>query len=164
MSKLSDLYVQHDESLYLSDNDDDENEESKDVITDCLVLKIEEHCLHNNIDMTLYILYDTKKHNYVIRGKRVVTKKYNSQDFSFTCNCSNNLMSFIDLVVNEFVNRNIVLYNYNNLPYHSNDITYDFLQKHDDPDYEIVAYDDVSSDEIDLLRLLNMLKTVYNTY
>ena len=161
MSMSSDELYIHDKNLYLSDDEDDENIFN---VTDCLVLKIEEHCSHNNIDMTLYILYDHKKHNYIIRGKRIVTRKYNSQDFSFICNCSNSLMNFIDFVVDNVASRNIVLYNYDNLPYNSNDITYDFLKKNDDPNYEIAAYDNVSTDKINVLKLLHMLKTVYNTY
>ena len=53
MSMSSDELYIHDKNLYLSDDEDDENIFN---VTDCLVLKIEEHCSHNNIDMTLYIL------------------------------------------------------------------------------------------------------------
>jgi hypothetical protein len=150
--------------LYLSDDDYDNYYENENVPPDCLVLKIEEHSYINGIDMTLYILYDNKKKHYVIRGQRAVTQKHNSCHFSFNCNCEKKLMNFINFVVDPAVDRNIVLYNYDNLPYNSNDITYDFLKHYDHPNYELSAYGNITNDEIDLFTTLRMLKYVCNPY
>ena len=40
-------------------------------VTDCLVLKLEEFEFNtDNIDNTIYILYDTNKETYIVRGTR----------------------------------------------------------------------------------------------
>ena len=37
---------------------------------DCLVLKIEEYDIDNkNLDTTLFVIYDKKEHQFIIRGK-----------------------------------------------------------------------------------------------
>ena len=61
---------------------------------DCLVLKIEEieevievieevETLKKKIDTTLYILYDTVKEKYIIRGKRRDLRYKKSNEYSF---------------------------------------------------------------------------------
>ena len=55
---------------------------------DCLVLKLEEvERDTNNIDTILYIIYDKKNNNYLIRGERKSTAKSQSCNYSFNCDC-----------------------------------------------------------------------------
>ena len=49
------------------------------AVPDCLVLKIEEYDSETyELDTTIFLLYDKKEHQYVIRGKRAVTERHDS--------------------------------------------------------------------------------------
>lgn len=121
--------------------------------SDCLVLKITE--LVTPFAM-IYIIYDKKNHKYLIRGRNV-------EPYSFECESENNLSDFIMYSV--FPGKiNEVLYNYNNLPSESNDITYNFLAENQSPDYEIVRYNCKHLKRKRLVNSLQILKYVSNDY
>ena len=131
-------------------------------VPDCLVLKIEEYDSETyKLDTTIFLLYDKKERQYVIRGKRRVTESHDSCDYSFVCNKINDLVDFLGFTI---CNKNLltyVLYNYNNLPYDSNDITYDFLTDFSAV-YEISGYNKQKYNKNKLLTNLRMLRNVFN--
>ena len=141
--------------------------------TDCLVLMIKE--LHrsedSDTDIVLFILYDTLMNNYVIRGKRSDVKSASFEPFSFTCKKSKDAYNFIDFIFYFKHKVSIELYNYDNLPYDSNDITFEFLNDYVDRKYEVCAYEDATLhrhafyfNKKRMLRLLKTLKNVSNEY
>jgi len=135
-----------------------------DSITDCLVLKIEEYEIDTNkLDVTLYILYDKKKHHFVLRGKRF-SNKLDSCTFSFNCEFVNELTDFISFIICMKNKWTYVLYNYDNLPQESNDISYDFLKIHDHKGYELAGYNYQQFDIELLSKHLRMLRNVFNYY
>ena len=132
---------------------------------DCLVLKLEEvERDTNNIDTTLYIIYDKKNNNYLIRGERKSTSKSQSCNYSFTCDFPSELADFIGYVISSDNRINESLFNYDNLPYLSNDITYGFLHNNEHIDYEISGYDNRKLKRKNILGNLRMLKYIYNNY
>jgi len=132
--------------------------------TDCLVFKIQEHCCDTNeLDATIYILYDKKEHNFVIRGKRF-SKKIESCTFSFICEFADELADFISFTICEENMWTYVLYNYDNLPDSSDEITYEFLKNNDSKVYELAGYDKQEYDRDALLKHLRMLRNVFNYY
>lgn len=132
-------------------------------ITDCLVLKLEEvECGTVNLDNTMYIIYDKKNHNYLIRGRRRWTPKHQSCTYSFECEYANELADFIEYLVCPDNNVNEILYNYDNLSENPNEITFDFLNEYDH--YEISGYNNKKLKRRRLLRNLRMLRNVYNYY
>jgi len=132
--------------------------------TDCLVLKIEEHTYDTNeLDTTLYVLYDIKKEYFVIRGQRATTQM-DSCVFSFNCKHADELTDFISFVICSKNKWTYVLYNYDNLSYTSDNITYDFLKEHDSQIYEISAYENKKFNKKFLFKNLKMLKNVFNYY
>jgi len=132
--------------------------------TDCLVLKIEEHTFDTNeLDTTLYVLYDKKKHYFVVRGQRS-SNKMDSCLFSFNCKYVNDLTDFISFIICTKNKWTYVLYNYDNLPYTSANITYDFLKENDSQIYELSAYEKQLYNKCVLLKNLKMLKNVFNYY
>ena len=134
-------------------------------VPDCLVLKIEERELDTQeLDTTLYILYDKKYHNYVVRGKRRVTSKYRSCDYSFVCENLSDLVYFITFVIDINNLWTYVLYNYDNLPIETNEICYDFLYNNDYRDYELAAFDNERYSNTRLKNNLRMLRNVFNFY
>lgn len=134
-------------------------------VPDTLVLKIEEYeCENKLIDTTLYILYDTRSKRYVIRGKRRSTVNLESQPYSFESESSSELADFLMLIMDCDNVLSYTLYNYDNLPEESNDITYEFLNKYDDRTYEVVGYDNKKIKRKDLLRNLRILRNVFNYY
>ena len=134
-------------------------------VPDCLVLKLEEYDIDTmKVDTTLYVLYDQKEDNYVIRGSRRWSSKHQVCDYSFICQDRHDVADFISYV---FCKVNLVhetLFNYDNLPEDSNDITYDFMRDHDHEDYEISGYDNKKFSKRRLLKLLKMIRNVFNYY
>jgi hypothetical protein len=127
-------------------------------VPDCLVLKIND----SKSNTTIFVLYDTKEHQYVIRGKRQKTEKYkNYCDYSFVCNCAEDLADFLEFVIYKKNLWTYILYNYDNLPYDSNDITYDFLSDVS-PVYELSGYKQQKYNKNTLLSNLKMLRNVFN--
>ena len=134
-------------------------------LPDCLVLKIEEHDVETKeLDTTLYILYDKKYHNYVIRGRRRVTPNHQSCEYSFVCEDVHKLHIFITFVISKKNLWTYVLYNYDNLPVESDEITFEFLYDYDHSDYELAAYDKISYRKRELMDVLRMLRNVFNYY
>lgn len=135
------------------------------IVTDCLVLKIEEYDTSIDlVDTTIYVLYDKKERNYVIRGQRKVTEKHNSCVYSFVCKDIRYLANFLSFVICKKNLWTYVLYNYDNLQYSSNDITYEFLNECDTPDYELTGYDKQKYNRKQLLSILQILRNVFNYY
>ena len=131
---------------------------------DTLVLKIVE----NDVDLCkpdtiLYILYDVTINRFIIRGKRD-SSKCKSCTYSFECELESDLVDFLDFVLDKTNRFSYILYNYDNLPSTSNEITFEFLKKYDCGDYEISGYDDKSYKKNKILKMLRMLKSVFNYY
>ncbi len=134
------------------------------TVPDTLVLKIIEYDIDiNEKDTTLYILYDKTKHRFVIRGKRRETT-IASYPYSFECEYAHELADFIEFLIDSENNVSYILYNYDNLPETSNEITYDFMEKSDNATYEIAGYDNKKLSRRELLRNLRMLRNVFNYY
>jgi hypothetical protein len=133
-------------------------------ITDCLVLKIEEFDVDTTeLDTTLYILYDKKEHYFVIRGQRF-SKNMNSCTYSFNCEFAEELTNFISFIICKKNKWSYTLYNYDNLPHTSDEISYDFLKSHDSKVYELSGYDNQNFKRTELLKILRMLRSVFNYY
>lgn len=84
--------------------------------------------------------------------------------YSFDCENTTDLADFIEFLIDSENVISYILYNYDNLPCDSNQITYDFLQEYDDRTYEISGYDNKTLKRIELLKNLRMLKNVFNYY
>jgi hypothetical protein len=133
-------------------------------ITDCLVLKIEEHDSETNeLDTTLFIVYDKKEHYFIVRGKRF-SRKIVFHSYSFICEFAEELADFISFTIDKNNKLSYILYNYNNLPYTSNEITYEFMNKNVSIEYEIVGYENIKYERKELLKNLRMLRNVFNYY
>ena len=133
-------------------------------ITDCLVLKIEERDSDTNVlDTTLFIVYDKKEHNFIVRGKRF-SKKIDSCSYSFNCESAEELADFISFTIDRNNKWSYILYNYDNLPYTSDEISYEFMDKNQAREYEIAGYDNQIYKRSVLLKNLRMLRNVFNYY
>ena len=135
------------------------------TLPDCLVLKINEYDAETRLlDTSIFVLYDKKNHQFVVRGHRRITKKHHACTYSFVSNRAKDLADFIDFVICKENLWTYVLYNYDNLPADSNDITYEFLLYNESKTYELSAYDKTKYCRTKLLRNLRMLRNVFNYY
>jgi hypothetical protein len=135
------------------------------TVPDCLVFKFEEYDVdREEIDTTVYVLYDKKEHQYVVRGQRRWTPRHQSCTYSFNCEFAQDLADFLQYVVCKDNVVNETLFNYDNLPLNSNDITYEFLHDYDHSDYELAGYDRQKLSRKRLLRNLRMLRNIHNLY
>jgi len=133
------------------------------IVPDTLVLKIVEYDSDSGKpDTTLYLLYDKSIYRYVIRGNRKGTSYISSLTYSFECESVYDLADFIQFVIDSSNNISYILYNYDNLPMTSNEITYDFLEEYDDISYEIAGYDNKVLKRESLLKHLRMLRNIFN--
>ena len=134
-------------------------------VPDCLVLKIKEYDAETGLlDTSIFVIYDKKKHHYVIRGHRRNTKKHQACTYSFICEYAKDLASFISFIMCKKNLWTYELYNYDNLPYDSNDITYEFLLYNENKTYELSAYDKQKYSRRRLINNLRMLRNVFNYY
>ena len=135
------------------------------IVTDCLVLKIEEHdAVSGELDTTVYVIYDKKDRNYVVRGKRRVTNGIDACTYSFVCKDHRDLADFLSFVICKENLWTYVLYNYDNLSYESNDITYEFLSEYESTVYELAGYNNLNYSRKGLCSMLRMLRNVFNYY
>lgn len=135
------------------------------VTPDCLVLKIEEIEETTGLfDNTMYVIYDTKRDVFLIRGQRRRSEKMHCCSYSFECDSVSHLADFIEYCVCPDNRVNEVLYNYDNLPENAHDITFDFLCDYDHADYELSGYNNQWLNRHKLLRNLRMLRNVFNCY
>jgi hypothetical protein len=131
---------------------------------DCLVLKIEEHDNHTReLDTTLYVFYDTKYTTFLLRGKRS-DKKIESTNFSFFCKDINELCYFVSFIICKENFWTYSIYNYNNLPMDSYNITYEYLTKNGTKTNELGGYNYQKYDPTILFYNLRMLSSVFNLY
>ena len=134
-------------------------------VPDCLVLKIEEYdTTVEELDTTVYILYDKEEHKYVVRGRRRCTPTHQSCAYSFDCEYASDLVDFLKYIICKENTITEVLYNYDNLPATSNEITFEFLQENDERTHEISGYNGLKCNRKRLLRNLRMLRNVFNYY
>jgi hypothetical protein len=134
-------------------------------VNDCLVFKFEEIEEHTGIsDTTVYVLYDKNEHHYVVRGQRKWTPKHQSCTYSFNCEYAKDLADFLQYMVCKDNTVNETLFNYDNLPSDSDDITYEFLHDYDHSDYELSGYDRQKFGRKRLLKNLRMLRNIHNYY
>lgn len=134
-------------------------------VPDCLVFKFEEiEKDTGNIDNTIYVLFDQRTENYVVRGQRRWTHKYHSCSYSFECGHICDLVEFLQYLICPDNTVNEVLYNYDNLPDYSNEITYEFLHDYDHCDYEISGYNDKKFSRNRLFKNLRMLRKISNQF
>lgn len=137
------------------------------TVPDCLVLKLESvEPTNKEILSVVYILYDTKNQNYVIRGQQKQTLNYISRTYSFLGDDIDDIADFLLYVIfnckSNLVNK--TLYNYDNLSYNSNNITYEFLENYDHKDYELSSWNNINLSKKRLIRNLRLLRNVFNYY
>jgi hypothetical protein len=133
------------------------------TVPDTLVLKIVERDEPTNkVDTTLYIFYDQSTRRYVIRGNRREVPHLASSIYSFECKTVNDLADFVQFVIDRHNYVSYVLYNYDNLPSTSDEVTFEFLASNDDVSYEIAGYDNEPLIRNVLVRNLRMVKTIFN--
>lgn len=138
---------------------------SKFSVPDTLVLKLEEVEKNTDkIDTTLYIFYDKRTHHFFLRGRRRWSPKHQSCTYSFQCEFAKDLVDFLRYIICKNNTINEVLYNYDNLPCDSNDVTFEFLHDYEHSDYEIVAYDNMRFRKKEIVETLRMLRNVFNYY
>jgi hypothetical protein len=149
---------------YMNEYMEKDMEEPTITSTDCLVLKIVETDPDaQKTDTELYVIYDKMQERFIIRGKRRDTRKITSSPYSFNCDTAADVYNFIEITICRFNLISYTLYNYDNL---TDDNTFEFLHRCNDPAYEIVGYDNItlSKNKKHILKVLRSLREVYNHY
>jgi hypothetical protein len=130
----------------------------------CLILCIEEHDSKINpcsIDTRLFIGWNNETQEYFLRGKRQDTSVSNFVPYGFDSEFTDDVYEFIEFVLGVRGKKSITLYNFNNINNFS-EVTYEFLEKYMDTNYEIVGYDNVKLQPKQVKSQLRLLKKIYN--
>ena len=134
-------------------------------VTDCLVLKLEEFEFNtDNIDNTIYILYDTNKETYIVRGTRDGGVSNTQSDFSYECENVDSLIVFVRYAIGKHNRVNESLYNFPEMYVESNNITFDYLCERSRESEEISGYIISRIKKSRLKKILTMLRDVGNYY
>jgi len=134
-------------------------------VPDCLVLKFEEiDSDTEQLDQTVYIFYDQSIETYVVRGRRRWTPAIQSCTYSYECDNESDLADFMEYLFCPDNTVNEILYNYDNFPDNSNDITFEFLNENDHKDYEISGYNNKPHSVKRFKRLFRMIRKVGNFF
>jgi hypothetical protein len=135
------------------------------MISDCLVLKIvETESFSGEKDNTMYVLYDCRTDEYIIRGVRNPTYKTVFEPYSFRCLSTQVLVDLISLTVDNDNSVSYSLYNCNNLPYESDDISIDILNYDCCKGNEVVGYDNMKLSNKVLRRYVGIVGNMFNPY
>lgn len=134
-------------------------------VTDCLVLKLEENDVDTHkIDNIIYIIYDTYAKTYIIRGRRGDDNTELNTTYSFRCECELDVVDYLEYMICNKNTVNEILYNYNDLPTESNEIWFEDLHNDALIHREISGYNNKKIKRKRLLRILRMIKNVFNYY
>jgi hypothetical protein len=130
------------------------------TITDCIVLNIAA-----TSGSQVFIIYDCKTRLYEIRGKNDdVTAEYSYYlPYSFSCEMAKHLSEFIHNVF-YYENNKVTLYNCDQLPETSEDITFEFLDENLRSRNEIFSYLYKSFSKKSCKKLLKIMRHIYNEY
>jgi hypothetical protein len=134
--------------------------------SDTLVLKIEEVEEHNGvqIDTRMFVFYDHYDSCYHVRGERTCTRSVNYRPYSFRCDTLETLTDFLRFAICKQNQWCFTLYNYDDLPRNSDEITYEDMEWHQCISREIAGYDNRKLTRKGLKRILKLLRNVYNPY
>ena len=130
-------------------------------VSDCLILRISERTdtwidTLTRIENTLYVIFDGNKCEFLVRG--VV----NNVSCSFICKRAKSMSDFINIISVPESTLYYTLYNYQNLPQTSDEITYENLDEYVSEEYEIVS--EKTNKDISVYNILLMLKNMFNYY
>jgi hypothetical protein len=133
--------------------------------SDCLVLLVESIDTEiNEVLGKVYVLYDSTKQEYLVRGHDFEgdTKK---RPFSFVTYGSDyeSVIDFIDFLSSDD-NVRITLYNFDDLPLTSQEITYEYLEDYSSEEYEILAFRPQQFSRKCIGKMLKMIKNIFNYY
>jgi hypothetical protein len=117
-------------------------------------------------DTTIFLVYDRHYDDYVIYGKRH-DKRGDYIPYSFRCKSSDDLYHFLKAAIDitskaKDIYHNIALYNYNNFPLDFSNVTFDFLEKNIDHNYEIFGYNKQYLSRRLIREFLRYCTTMYN--
>lgn len=131
-----------------------------------LILCIEEHDKLDNpksIDNKIFIGWDINEKNYYVRGKRQDIGFRKFVPYAFNSDSTKSLYIFLSFVVSDSRPISVILYNYNNISNSDvTDLTYEFFESNAEKNKEISAYDNVKLNNCDIIKMLYMLKNMYN--
>jgi hypothetical protein len=136
-------------------------------VPDCLVLKIEEHDF-DSLDLlaTVYVFYDKRYSNFVIRGRKESQENNNTSngDFSYNGDTVFELENFLSFVVYKKNWWSRTLYSCDNLPSVSEEITFENLTACVENSTELASYIQKKYSQSDLINTLDMVRAIYNYY
>ena len=135
------------------------------MISDCIVLKIvETEATSGDTDNTIYVLYDNKAREYIIRGVRSPSYKTVFDTYSFRCHSTKVVGDFLYLTIDGSNIVSYALYNCNDLPYSSDEITSELLDESCVKRVEVIGYDNMKLERKTLQKYVDIVGNMFNPY
>lgn len=135
--------------------------------SDCLTLLVElldTETLDTKVQGKLYILFDSNNNQFIIRGCNDLDLS-NYYPYSFLVDEHNkkDLVDFIDLFSNEDQIR-LTIYNFNDLPLTSEEITFEYLEEYASEEYEFLSYRPQFFSKSSMKKILSVISSLRNYY
>jgi len=136
--------------------------------SDCLVLKIEEvesvGSHEKVVDNQIFVIFDTREERYILRGKRNDTHKIKFETYSFNCDTSDDVVNFLLFVIDKNNLLNYILYNISDLPFKSEEISFESLVNSVYGECELVGYENNAFSKKVLKNNIQILRYMYNDF
>lgn len=133
--------------------------------SDCLTLLIElldTETLDTKIQGKLYVLFDFNSNQFIVRGINDL-EIGNSYSFVVDEHKKKSLVDFIDLFSNEEQIR-LTIYNFNDLPLSSEEITFEYLEEYASEEYEFLSYRSDFFSKNGMRKILSVISSLCNYY
>lgn len=134
--------------------------------SDCLTLLVElldTETLDTKVQGKLYILFDRNNDQFLIRGCNDLDNSTPPYSFVVDEHNKKNLVDFVDLFSNDDQIR-LTIYNFNDLPLTSEEITFEYLEEYASEEYEFLSYRPDFYSRNGMKKILSVISSLCNYY
>ena len=151
-------------NTYFDDDYYEEPIENEDnTPPDCLVLEI---YVNNQIfdeRKRVFVWYDSYERRFFLRGKNDDTEIISYNPFNFKSKRAYHVADFVQLIIDKKSILKVAMYNFMDLPFSSNDITFEMLETNENAEL-IYMNENYPLKYHKLTYLMKTLENIYNSY
>ena len=116
------------ENAYFNDDYCEEPITQDNTPPDCLVLEI--YANNELVDerKRIFVWYDSVEHRFFLRGKQDDYESISNHPFNFKSKRAYHVADFVQLIIDKKSILKVAMYNFMDLPFSSNDITFEMLE------------------------------------
>jgi hypothetical protein len=150
-------------NTYFDDDYFEEQTEEDNTPPDCLVLEI--YANNELVDerKRIFVWYDSIERRFFLRGKSDDNESISHHPFNFKSKRAYHVADFVQLIIDKKSILKVAMYNFMDLPFSSNDITFEMLETNENAEVIYTNYD-YPLKYHKLTYLMKTLENIYNSY